>query len=55
MENFRLSDHLPPASFLRQLVRAFATIPYENLTKIISDEEAGKPGACAAASGAGSF
>ena len=43
LEHFRLGDHLPPGELLRQLVRAFATIPYENLTKIISDEEAGIP------------
>jgi len=41
LEHFRLSDHLPPGELLRQLVRAFATIPYENLTKIIRDDEAG--------------
>ncbi len=43
LEHFRLSENLPPGELLRRLVRAFATIPYENLTKIISDEEAGIP------------
>ncbi len=43
LEHFRLSTKLPPGELLRQTVRAFSTIPYENLTKIISNEEAGVP------------
>jgi arylamine N-acetyltransferase len=41
LKHFRLSGSLPPGELLRQVVGAFATIPYENLTKIIMDEEAG--------------
>jgi hypothetical protein len=44
LERFRLRESLPPEELLRRVVRAFATIPYENLTKIIRDEEAGTPG-----------
>jgi arylamine N-acetyltransferase len=40
LKHFRLSESLPPEELLRRVVRAFATIPYENLTKIIRDEEA---------------
>src|SRR5512135_1726094 len=43
LEHFCLSESLGPEELLRQLVRAFATMPYENLTKIIRDEEAGNP------------
>jgi arylamine N-acetyltransferase len=43
LEHFRLSKHLQPEELLRRVVGAFATIPYENLTKIIRDEEAASP------------
>lgn len=41
LKHFRLTESLPPEELLRRVVRAFATIPYENLTKIIRDEASG--------------
>jgi arylamine N-acetyltransferase len=43
LNHFSLSENLPHGKLLRRVVQAFATIPYENLTKIIQDEEGGAP------------
>jgi arylamine N-acetyltransferase len=43
LNRFSLSDKLPRGELLRCVVQAFASIPYENLTKIIRDEEGGAP------------
>ncbi len=43
LKHFRLSESLAAGELLRRVVRAFATIPYENLTKIIRKEEAWAP------------
>lgn len=47
LDQFRLFYRLPsdgePRRLLGELARAFAAIPYENLTKILKDAESGSP------------
>jgi arylamine N-acetyltransferase len=41
--HFRLHRDVPPLTRLRELVTAFAQLPYENLTKILKADECGSP------------
>jgi arylamine N-acetyltransferase len=43
LRHFRLSASAPPAELLRSVVRAFAHLPYENLTKIIKHQQVPRP------------
>lgn len=43
LAHFALDAAAPPERLLRQVVNAFARLPYENLTKIIKDATAGRP------------
>jgi len=43
LAHFALDPSTPPERLLRQVVTAFAQLPYENLTKIIKDATAGRP------------
>jgi arylamine N-acetyltransferase len=42
LKHFGLDLHTPPETLLRQVVAAFARLPYENLTKIIKEETLGR-------------
>jgi len=39
LQHFRLSAAAPPDELLRSVIRAFARLPYENLTKIIRHQQ----------------
>jgi arylamine N-acetyltransferase len=41
LAHFRIDPDAPPEDLLRQVTAAFTRVPYENLTKIIRDAEAG--------------
>ena len=43
LRHFQLSQAAPPAELLRAVVRAFAHLPYENLSKIIKHQQAPRP------------
>jgi arylamine N-acetyltransferase len=42
LKRFHLSADLPPRQLLREVATAFARLPYENLTKIIREHDAGR-------------
>jgi arylamine N-acetyltransferase len=42
LKHFRLPSDAAPREMLRQVAAAFARLPYENLTKIIKDDELGR-------------
>jgi hypothetical protein len=46
VRHFTLPEDTAPRDMLRSIAVAFAQLPYENLTKIIKHDEAGRPESC---------
>ncbi len=42
LDNFGITEQIAPEHLLRNVVTAFSSLPYENLTKIIMESEAGR-------------